>query len=183
MTRPAIRLAEPGAPMRVALSVRQPWSWAIIHAGKDVENRSDAAIRHMDFRRVHRLAIHASKGMTQDEYEHARAFMGSIGVNCPLAADLLRGGVIGSVAVIGIVKNSGSPWFFGPRGILLKSPEPCEFSAGPGAFGLFDWAPKEGAAAETPALWMTREKNAVASFARVTITRMIAPSLFRDEDA
>lgn len=24
----------------LALSVRQPWAWAIIHAGKDIENRS-----------------------------------------------------------------------------------------------------------------------------------------------
>ncbi len=25
----------------LALSIRQPWAWAIIHAGKDVENRSE----------------------------------------------------------------------------------------------------------------------------------------------
>ena len=163
-----------------ALSVRQPWAWAIIHAGKDVENRSAGALRHMNFRCIHRLAIHASKGMTQDEYEHARAIMRSIGVDCPLAADLLRGGVIGTAAVVGLVKSSGSQWFFGPRGIELKNPEPLPFEAGPGALGLFDWIPKEGAAAEMPALWMTREKNSVASFNRATITRMLAPSLFQD---
>jgi len=28
----------------IALSVRQPWAWAIIHAGKPVENRSKLAI-------------------------------------------------------------------------------------------------------------------------------------------
>ena len=27
-----------------AFSVRQPWAWAILHAGKDVENRSAAAL-------------------------------------------------------------------------------------------------------------------------------------------
>lgn len=24
---------------QVALSIRQPWAWAILHAGKDIENR------------------------------------------------------------------------------------------------------------------------------------------------
>jgi len=42
-----------GEPMR-ALSVRQPWAWAICH-GKDVENRSRGT-RHRGL-----LAIHASK--------------------------------------------------------------------------------------------------------------------------
>lgn len=138
-----------------ALSVRQPWSWALIHAGKNVENRSAAALRHMNFRSVHCLAIHASKGMTREEYEHARDFMESIGVRCPDPADLLRGGVIGTVAVVGIVKAHDSPWFFGPRGILVANPEPLPFEAGPGALGLFDWKPKEGAIAEPPARWMT----------------------------
>ena len=37
------------------LSVRQPWAWAIIHGGKDVENRNwDTKFRG-------RLAIHAGK--------------------------------------------------------------------------------------------------------------------------
>ena len=31
-------------PPSVALSVRQPWAWAIIHGGKDVENRTKYAI-------------------------------------------------------------------------------------------------------------------------------------------
>ena len=46
----------------LALSVRQPWAWAIIHAGKDIENRSWAT----KFRG--RVLIHASKGMTQEEF-------------------------------------------------------------------------------------------------------------------
>lgn len=29
-----------------ALSVRQPWAWAIIFAGKDIENRSWQAVNH-----------------------------------------------------------------------------------------------------------------------------------------
>lgn len=43
-----------GEPMR-ALSIRQPWPWAIICAGKDVENRTKGT-RYRGL-----LAIHASK--------------------------------------------------------------------------------------------------------------------------
>jgi hypothetical protein len=139
----------------LALSIRQPWAWAILYAGKDVENRSVGAMRHM--RRVvelERLDIHASRGMTRDEYEEAAAFMASIGVACPPARELARGGIIGSVAVIEIVGASASPWFFGPRAIRIADPQPCDFIPAIGALGLFEW---QAAAPETvppPARWM-----------------------------
>jgi hypothetical protein len=46
------------APKR-AISVRQPWAWAIVHAGKDVENRS----RRDPWRSAvgERILIHAAK--------------------------------------------------------------------------------------------------------------------------
>ena len=46
-----------------ALTVKQPWAWAIIHGGKDVENRSwmpNLGPRGM------RIAIHAGKGWDKD---------------------------------------------------------------------------------------------------------------------
>jgi hypothetical protein len=46
-----------------ALSIRQPWAWLILNAGKDIENRDWPT----HFRG--RFLIHASKGMTHDEYE------------------------------------------------------------------------------------------------------------------
>lgn len=138
-----------------ALSVRQPWAWAIIHAGKDVENRSQAALRHMDFSRAHRIAIHASKGMTREEYEYAAAFMRrDLGVPCPPAADLLRGGIIGSVAVVGIVKESASPWFVGPRGIVLADPRTCDFIPAVGRLGFFEWCAADASIVPPPARWM-----------------------------
>jgi hypothetical protein len=45
-----------------ALSVRQPWAWAIIDSTKDVENRSPAAIRNMPQLVGRTIAIHASSG-------------------------------------------------------------------------------------------------------------------------
>jgi hypothetical protein len=49
--------------MTLAISVRQPWAWAIIHGGKDVEKRSRVAV----WRRAEgqRVAIHA--GLTLSE--------------------------------------------------------------------------------------------------------------------
>jgi len=63
----------------IALSVRQPWAWAIIHAGKDIENRSWHAVDRGTMRRG-RIAIHAAKGLTQQEYRDAADYMLAIGV-------------------------------------------------------------------------------------------------------
>ena len=66
----------------LALSVRQPWAWAIIRAGKGVENRTPFAIGKGQLARAvgKRIAIHAAKGMTRGEYESAADFMRQIGV-------------------------------------------------------------------------------------------------------
>src|SRR5271166_1914096 len=64
--------AAPGDEPVRAISVRQPFAWAIIHAGKDVENRSPNARRQFQAAVSERVLIHASKGMTADVYEHAR---------------------------------------------------------------------------------------------------------------
>lgn len=123
---------------KLALSVRQPWAWAIIHAGKDIENRSWQAVNH-GLKIRGRVAIHASKGMTQSEYYDTANFMRGLGIECPLAADLLYGGIIGSVEVVDVVKESTSPWFFGPRGLVLANPIACKFIPAVGALGYFKW--------------------------------------------
>ena len=84
--------------LRRAIAIRQPFAWAVIHSGKDVENRR-ARDRHLFESAVgERVLIHASKGMTAAEYENAAAFMASIGVRCPQREALQFGGVIGSVS-------------------------------------------------------------------------------------
>jgi len=88
-----------------------------------------------------RVCIHASKGITKDEYEDAAAFMRDvIGIECPPAIDLLRGGIIGSVEVVDVVTKSDSGWFVGPRGLVLHDPRPCEFIPAIGALGYFNWS-------------------------------------------
>ncbi len=137
----------------LALSVRQPWAWAIIFAGKDIENRSWQAVNH-GLKRRGPVAIHAAKGMTQDEYEHAKDFMRDMGVICPRAIDLERGGIIGTVDVVDVVKESASPWFFGPRGLVLANAKPVPFVPAVGALGYFAWTEADQAIVPKPAAWM-----------------------------
>lgn len=148
-------------PASIAISVRQPWAWAIIHAGKDIENRSRGAVRWMRPLRGRR-AIHAAKGMTREEYEDARDFMASIGVTCPPALALKRGGIIGAVTVAGMVTESDSRWFFGPCGLALREPEPCDFIPASGALGYFEWRPADPSIVPPPARWMLPKGEAGA---------------------
>ena len=148
------KIAIPG----IALSVRQPWAWAIIHAGKDIENRSWHSVDKGNLRRG-RIAIHAAKGLTQAEYASAVDFMRDIGVICPPAADLMRGGIIGAVDVVDIVKESGSKWFMGPRGLVLCNPRACAFVPATGQLGYFSWTPADPPSPAEPAKWMLETKT------------------------
>lgn len=123
-----------------ALSIRQPWAWAILHAGKDIENRD------WPTRLRGRIAIHAAKGMTLEEYEgfwelHSNIVQAGFGSNTvvPEFALLPRGAIVGTVEIVDCVSRSGSPWFFGDYGFLLRNPialpKPIECK---GALGFWD---------------------------------------------
>lgn len=144
-----------------ALSVRQPWAWAIIHAGKDIENRSWQAVNHGLAVRG-RVAIHASATLGKAEYHNAADFMGGLGIACPPPAELDRGGIIGSVEVVDVVRESDSPWFFGPRGLVLASPEPCGFIPVKGCLGYFAWLDRLTDHTPDPAPWMLTAAGAAS---------------------
>lgn len=152
-----VALMVPDGVPATALSVRQPWAWAIVYAGKPVENRSEASVRNGSMRAMigQRIAIHAAKGMTRDEYESGSRFMATLGVSCPPAADLDRGGIIGHVRVDDVVKAHASPWFFGPRALVLSDPQPVPFIGASGQLGLFPWSPNL-AGPDTPMKWMVK---------------------------
>jgi len=141
-----------------ALSVRQPWAWAIVHSRKDIENRSwsahIAALRTaLAFRGP--VCIHTSKGMTRDEYEGALETFHNCGViGWPKPDELLRGGIIGTVEIVDVVRKSDSPWFFGSIGLVLANPQPIEFIPSTGALGYFRWQPNPEGAPDVPAKWM-----------------------------
>ncbi|MBV4524397.1 ASCH domain-containing protein [Pseudomonas sp. SWRI74] len=115
------------------LSIRQPWAWLIIHGGKDIENRSWLT----KFRG--RFLVHASKGMTKQEYADAAEYAQRLGVTVPPAAELLRGGIIGSVEAIGSDISHPSPWYMpGNKAIVLRDPRPLPFISVNGRLGFFD---------------------------------------------
>lgn len=123
----------------LAISIRQPWAWLILHAGKDIENRS------WPTRLRGRVLIHAAKGMTRAEYEDA--LMTAKMVSCtrpfpegtmlPAFNELPRGGIVGSVEIVDCVSDSISPWFFGSYGFVLRAPEPLPFRPLKGELGFF----------------------------------------------
>lgn len=128
----------------LALSIRQPWTWLILHAGKDVENRDwPTRVRG-------RILLHAGKALDVDATRDVFS-----GVN-PATNDLLRfdvkpfemetptrfdvGGIIGEVEIVDCVDESESPWFFGRYGFVLRNPKPLPFVPYKGRLGFFEVA-------------------------------------------
>lgn len=143
----------------LALSVRQPWAWAIVHAGKNIENRSwnrrmvSAHGALLDFRGP--VCIHAGKGMTQDEYHDDGDFIQRTACQkLPPPHELLRGGIIGTVTIVDVVRKSHSPWFFGTVGLVLADARPVDFIPCAGQLGYFKWTATPEGAADPPKRWM-----------------------------
>lgn len=127
-----------------ALSVRAPWWWAILHLGKDIENRD----WHTNFRG--KIYLHAGKFWKQSEIDQdiddIAFILGDPGTrNVPLDGfppENLRDGcgcIVGTVEVVDCVQQSTSRWFFGDYGFVLRNPiafpRPIPFK---GALGFFD---------------------------------------------
>lgn len=132
-----------------AISIRQPWAWAIVHAGKNIENR-DWPTRYRG-----PVCIHAAKGMGKDEYAVAADFITRTlgrapsqewldrwhGV-CAAPYRLERGGIIGVVEIVDCTTGTifqKSPWFFGRYGFVLRNARSVPFIPVKGALGFFDW--------------------------------------------
>lgn len=124
----------------MALSIRQPWAWAIINAGKDIENRDWPT----KFRGP--VCIHAAKGMTQGEFDNfvdlSRVMFREglwKGGFIPERKALSLGGIVWVCDIVDCVDASASPWFFGRYGFVLKNARPVEFVPVKGALGFFNW--------------------------------------------
>lgn len=129
--------------MMRCLSIRQPWAWCIIHAGKDIENRDwPTRVRG-------RVLIHASKGMTRHEWHDCLSTLHAISVERPFPSglalpsfsELERGGIVGEVEITDCVDRSDSPWFFGRYGFVLRNPVALPFTPLKGRLGFFDALP------------------------------------------
>lgn len=123
-----------------ALSIRQPWAWLILNAGKDIENRE------WPTRFRGRVLLHTGKGMTRDEYDDAAGLAADLAYargtpaafQLPAFEALERGGIVGSVEIVDCVTRSDSPWFFGTYGFVLRDPRPMPFVPYRGELGFFN---------------------------------------------
>lgn len=127
-----------------ALSVRAPWWWAILHAGKDIENRDWST----NYRGT--IYLHASKfwkiNEVSDDWDDIKDIAKESGVRLPYMGksetEAMRdagGHIVGKIDIVGCVTKSDSPWFFGRFGFTLSNPvafeKPITFK---GALGFFD---------------------------------------------
>lgn len=134
-----------------ALSIRQPWAWAILHAGKRVENR--AWERGPQFMVGQTFLLHAAKGCTVDEFDNALEFIidASGSIACPPLHDMPRGAIVGRAKLVGIVRTTPERHRYRPTenhtcvlcgeaGVLRRQPPPPCPRADPwgipGALGL-----------------------------------------------
>lgn len=123
---------DPDKKMR-ALSIQQPWAWAIINLPakirKDVENRT----WQVKFRE--RILVHAPL-----KYDHKGAewIRKTFNVDVPGSKDLPLGGFIGSVEIVDCVEQLDSQWFFGLFGFVLRNPIEIPFRVAKGQQRFFN---------------------------------------------
>ena len=97
-----------------ALTIRQPWAWAVIHGGKDVENRP----RNCHLRG--RFYVHAGLQLSDDGVDWMEQ---EIGIRRP--REFQHGVIIGTVELYDVVQDSASPWAAtGSYHWLLRHPRP-----------------------------------------------------------
>lgn len=122
-----------------ALSIRQPWAWFIVYGQKRIENRH---------RRSHyrgKFLIHASKFVcSDDDFQDALALAAFASENpredykdLPALPDFDQGGIVGVAEIVDCVENSGSAWFVGKFGYVLRNVEPVDFIPCKGRLGFF----------------------------------------------
>lgn len=129
----------------MTLSLRQPWAWAVLHAGKTIENRKWNTSFRGDF------FIHAAKGLTWAEFEDAaRTIEIVMGWDratrverMPSFPELARGGVVGRARLVDVIPPCDGPcehmWHMpGQFGFVLEHVEELPFEACAGRLGFFD---------------------------------------------
>lgn len=93
-----------------ALTIKQPFAWAILHAGKNIENRGWST----HYRGP--LVIHA--GAAMHSWPLPRR------LPRPAPDDYVRSAMLGIVDLVDVVEVSRSRWFDGPFGWVLEDPRP-----------------------------------------------------------
>lgn len=106
-----------------ALTIKQPWAWAILH-GKDIENR----VWNTKFRGE--FWIHTSWRMTLKDYRAARDYIEARGLRVPAVNNLQLGGIVGRATLTGVTSTAPSDliWHMpGNYGFRLENITPVTF--------------------------------------------------------
>lgn len=120
----------PDAPMK-ALSIMQPWAWLITAGHKDIENRNWQP-KNPGLRFRGRFLIHA--GLKFDFDPNMDWDWDDI---TPDLAAMHTGGIVGEAEIVDVVKDSLSPWFHGPYGLVIRNARPLPFRPCRGMLGFF----------------------------------------------
>jgi len=114
-----------------ALSIRQPYAWAIVQGHKPVENRT----WWTTFRGP--VLIHAGKTIDEAGCLDVAAILQITHFTVRQYANL-TGGIVGIATIVDCVEKFDSPWFSGPFGFVLKDARPLPFLTMCGQLGFFD---------------------------------------------
>jgi hypothetical protein len=121
-----------------ALSVRQPWAFAIVMGFKPVENR--------DFTRQHRGPTLIHTGKNAEHGNLTPVLMQIADQSCMRLRDVRAlydkhfalGAIVGKVNIADCVKSHPSKWFFGPFGFVMTDAQWCEPFPWRGQFDFFE---------------------------------------------
>jgi hypothetical protein len=125
-----------------ALSVRQPWAHAIVHFGKDIENRT-RRFGHRGW-----TLIHASRVVCPEEWDEAGDWMVERNLpadSLPFRSEARAGGIVGVARIVDSISSadqrSGSPWWMGPFGLVIDQAHPLPFVECKGTVAPLFWRP------------------------------------------
>lgn len=112
-----------------ALTLQRPWAWAVVHAGKRLENRTwEPNLRVGEIFAIHAGAKYDAAGaIWMQQYLHLN----------PPAPDADPIGIVGLAMFEDVVVQSDDRWFFGPLAWKLSNVWPVEMIYIPGAQRLW----------------------------------------------
>ena len=116
-----------------ALSIKQPWAWAILN-GKPIENRNWPTRLRGPF------LIHTGKTFDHEGYKFILDYRDMLFplIEIPSRDGFKMGGIIGKAKIVNCVDSHNSPFFFGPWGFVLKDIESLPFYPCKGKLGFFN---------------------------------------------
>jgi len=119
-----------------ALSLKQPWAWAVLH-GKDIENRR----WNTKFRGW--FWLHAAKSCTTSYYLDALSYIEQVSdLDVPAIRDLELGGIIGKARIVEVLPKTNTPttkWHMpGQYGFVLENIQAVPFTPCSGALNFWN---------------------------------------------